>query len=133
MIRVILAMMLAVLLTACGAGNAPDRTLVEKAIALQLSQTQQELTQQLFRGTISPVAAQISHVKIKQQRHLAIADLDGYRVRGTYDLTLDLPKQKVSQRQNRFEIYLQQQSEGKTWKLARPLAGGEDWVTQVIE
>jgi len=144
-IRVTLAIILVGLLTACG--TQPDRSIVEKAIDLQVSQTQQELSRQLFRDS-TQLATQISQVKVKNQQRLAIEDLTAYRVQGTYDLTLKLPSRRVTQRQNSFDIYLQRQSEGKTWRLARRQTGetveGKDkgsegdrsvnrWVTQRIE
>jgi hypothetical protein len=141
-IRVILMVILAGLLTACG--TQPDRSIVEKAIALQVSQTQQELSRQLFQST--QLDTKISQVKVKNQQRLAIEALTAYRVQGTYDLTLKLPSRRVTQRQNSFDIYLQRQSEGKTWRLARlqpsdpqSVEGenqgseGDRWVTQRIE
>jgi hypothetical protein len=129
MIRVILAVILAALLTACGTGATPTQSLVEKAIALQLCQTQKELTQQLFRKMAQPPEATVSHVKIKERRRLTIDDLSAYQVRGTYDLRLDSAKQHTTQRQNPFEVYLHPQADN-TWQLARQ--EGDRWITEDI-
>jgi hypothetical protein len=53
MMRLILTAILLLLLTACGSGFLPTSQLVQKAIAIQLEQTQQQLEGQLdldFRG-----------------------------------------------------------------------------------
>lgn len=129
MIRAILAAMLVGLLTACGVGDAPDRAVVEKAIVMQVSQTQQELSQQLFRKPVE-LRVKIDRVKIDSQRRMAIEDSTAYRVRGNYDLTLNLPNRRVTQHQNPFEVYLQRHED--TWQLARPQPEAS-WVTQLIE
>lgn len=130
MMRAILAIGLVMLLTACGAPTAPTQSLVEQAIALQVHQTQQEIAQQIFRRTSPPPDASISAVKVRERRKIAIDGLTGYRVRGTYDLTLKFPKQVVTERRSPFEVYLQRQPEGKTWRLARQM--GEAWQTWLV-
>ncbi len=134
-LRVLVAIALALMLTACGGmGGGPGQQWVERAIALQLSQTQQILSQQL-RLPSQPQTIQINRVVITEKTPLTIDDLRGYRVRGTYDYTIQLPSRKVTQQQNPFEVYLQRQKEGKTWRLAKPQTGEEGqpiWVTQRI-
>lgn len=109
-------------LTACGTSTpplslAPTKQLVEKAIALQISQTQQKLTQQLQAASPN---IEISQVKLKQLEPLFLDDLPTYHVWGTYNLTLKLPQQKLTQSNNSFDVYLQRQPQGKTWRLALP-------------
>ncbi|NEQ66080.1 MAG: hypothetical protein F6J86_16795 [Symploca sp. SIO1B1] len=112
------------MLSSCGTntptlGLAPTKQLVQKAIAFQVSQTQQQLTQQLQ----SPSSQfDITQVKLKQIEPFFIENLATYRVLGTYSLTIELPKQRVTQQKNLFDIYLQRQQEGKTWRLAVPQA-----------
>ncbi|MBW4614613.1 MAG: hypothetical protein KME21_15320 [Desmonostoc vinosum HA7617-LM4] len=118
MVRWVLTAILLVLLTACGsAGLLPNNQLVKKAIALELSQTQQQLSQQLdldFRGF------EIKRLSIEQEQPLNIDSLPAFRVRGTYDLIIKLPKRRLTQPQKPFEVYLQIQQEGKTWRLLLP-------------
>ncbi len=119
MLRLILTVVLLVI-TACGTGSLgpnsePTSQLVQRAITLQLHQIQQQ-SQQVgfdFRGF------KINRVAITQQQPTSIQGLPAYRVQGTYDLTLKLRRRRVQQ-QNPFEIYLQHQKEGKTWRLALP-------------
>jgi hypothetical protein len=132
--RVIWAIALALLLTACGTmGVKLPNDLVEQAIALQLNQTQQQLNQQL-RLDLQPEIG-IRRIKIAEKNPLQIQQLQAYQVKGTCDYTIKLPKRDITQRQTPFEVYLQRQKEGKTWRLAfiKTTENGEPiWATQRI-
>ena len=120
-----LILVLVLLLNGCS-GVEPNREIVENAIALQTRLLQQQL-QQISK----PV---IDHVNITQTTTLSIDKLTGYRINGTYDLKL--PKQRLSQQKNPFDIYLQRQKEGKTWRLALPKVaknGVFTWLTYAID
>lgn len=133
-----IALIISWMLTGCGTntptlGFAPTQQLVQKAIALQVSQTQQQLTQQLQS---LPSKLEITQVKLKQIEPLFLGDLATYRVLGTYSLTIKLPRQRVTQQNNPFDLYLQRQKEGKTWRLAVPQALDQgkpsSWRTYLI-
>ncbi len=132
--QAVVAIALAVLLTACGSVAPPTAQLVQQAVALELSQTQRELSQQLRLGI--PTKVQINHLTIAEQTPLTIDHLNAFRVRGTYDYTVQYPSRQVKQRNNPFEVYLQRQREGKTWRLAKLVTDDETgqptWVTQRI-
>lgn len=135
-IRAIIAIVMVVLLSGCGIGAGPNQTLVKQAIAIQVSQTQQALTQQLYSSSSQTPEFEVDRVHITKRQPLKIQDLVSYRVQGTYDLTLKFPNHRVTQRENPFEVYLQRQVEGKTWRVAQLQAGdgerGDRWVTQLI-
>lgn len=135
MVRAIWAIVLALLLTACGiVGGKPSTELVEQAIALQLSQSQQELSQQL-RLEDQPTNIHINRVKITEQTPLQINKLQSYHLLGSCDFTVKLAKRSVTQHDTPFEVYLQRQQEGKTWRVASLKAnenGELIWVTQRI-
>ncbi|MBD2165237.1 hypothetical protein H6G04_12605 [Calothrix membranacea FACHB-236] len=117
MVRLVLTALL-VLLTACGTiGLLPTNQLVQKAIALQLEQTQQQLSQKL---DLDLQGFDIEKLAISEQKPLTIENLPAFRVRGTYDLIIKLPKRRLTQPQQPFEVYLQIQREGKTWRLLLP-------------
>ncbi len=124
MMRLMIAIILLWLLTACTTSVlAPTSQLVEKAIALELQQTQQQLNQQLdldFQGF------EINRLSITQRKALTVENLPTYHVQGTYNLTFKLPKRKLTQPQKPFEVYLQLQREGKTWRLLVPEDHGKD-------
>ncbi|AFZ49569.1 hypothetical protein Dacsa_0821 [Dactylococcopsis salina PCC 8305] len=112
--------LLLTLLTACGGntppkGLAPGKDIVKHAIARQLTLIEDRLTAQLDR--VSPTNFTIQNLNIKTLNPVYIADLATYQISGTYTLKLNLPRQEVTQEKNQFEIYLQRQAEGKTWRL----------------
>ncbi|MEH2005760.1 hypothetical protein [Nostoc sp.] len=135
MVRLILTAILLMLVTACGSiGLLPTSELVQKAIALGVEQTQQKLNQQLdldFQGF------EIKRLSITQEQPLTIKNLPAFRVRGTYDLIVKLPKRRLTQPQQPFEVYLQIQQEGKTWRLLLPEKGSKDtqsiWRSYLIQ
>jgi hypothetical protein len=134
MLRLI-TMILLVLLTACGSiGLLPTSELVRKAIALGLEQTKQELSQKLdldFQGF------EIQQLKIAEEKPLAIQNLPAFHVKGKYDLIIKLPQRQLTQLQQPFELYLQVQQEGKTWRLLLPDKNSKDsqkvWRSYLIE
>lgn len=128
MVRLVFTAIVLVLLAACGSiGLLPTSELVQKAIAFQLSQTQQQLSQQVdldFQGF------EIKRLSITQEQPLTIENLPAFRVRGNYDLIVKLPNRQLTQPQQAFDLYLQIQQEGKTWRLLLPDKGSK--VTQRI-
>jgi hypothetical protein len=136
MLRVILAIALALIITACSAvGKEPTVELIGQAIAVNLSQTQQELSQQLGLNS-TPDAIQVKHIKVSQQTPLKIHNLPSYRIKGTCDFTIKQPKHSVSQQNIPFEVYLQHQPEAKTWRVAdlkSDAEGSLTWLTQPIQ
>ncbi len=132
-IQIILAVILASLITACGSNNlTPSNQIVRRAIALQASQTQQQLSQQL---RLKSSNLKVDRVKVTSQKPLTIQNLRAYQVQGSYDYQLKLSKRTMTQKDNPFEVYLQRQSEGKTWRLAQQQRdeNGLSWVTQLVE
>lgn len=122
-LRLFFIVLLLVGLTACGGntppkGLAPGRDIIRHAIARQLTLTEDRLTTQLDRS--APTEFEVKNLKIKQLQPLYIADLATYEVSGTYTLQLSLPRQDITQEKNEFDIYLQRQVEGKTWRLLIP-------------
>ncbi|WP_138501839.1 hypothetical protein [Nostoc sp. PA-18-2419] len=135
MVRLVLTAILLVLVTACGTiGLLPTSSLVQKAIAFELEQSQQKLSQQLdldFQGF------EIKRLSITQEQPLTIENLPAFRVQGTYDLIIKLPKRSLTQPQKPFQVYLQIQQEGKTWRLLLPEKGSKNtqsiWRSYLIQ
>ncbi|AFZ13133.1 hypothetical protein Cri9333_2263 [Crinalium epipsammum PCC 9333] len=133
-VRLIVTIILLAMLTACGvSGQAPSMQLVEKALIFQLHLTQNQFTQQLHS---SHLRFEITQLQITDTKPLIIQNLSAYHIQGTYNLIAKLPHQTVTQQHNLFEVYLQRQKEGKTWRLARPQADIKDsrlvWLTYLI-
>ncbi|WP_445638249.1 Lipoprotein [Nostoc sp. DSM 114161] len=131
----LLTVILLILLTACGSiGLVPTSELVQKAIAFELEQAQQKLSQQLdldFQGF------EIKRLSISQEQPLTIENLPAFRVQGTYDLIVKLPKRRLTQPKKPFNLYLQIQQEGKTWRLLLPDKDSKDtqpiWRSYLIQ
>lgn len=125
------------LLTACGGQTlGPSNSLIKQAIALQVSQTQAELTRQLRLSPEQLPEFSVRRVAIAEQEPVFIDRLSAFHLRGTYDLFLKLPTHNVTQTANPFDLYLQRQIEGKTWRLAYPRTtetGEIIWETQLVE
>lgn len=131
LVRLVVTAVLLGLLAACSAEGIQPSSKLQQAIALQLEQTQQQLSNQLgvdFKGL------EVNRVAVEQQELVNIENLPTFHVRGTYDLTLKLPKRRVTQQQNAFDVYLQRQQEGKTWRLLIPQSDRESvhWLSYLI-
>jgi outer membrane lipopolysaccharide assembly protein LptE/RlpB len=137
MFRQLLTIALVLLLTGCGSiGNTPTLDLVRRAISIQISQTQQELAQQLQLD--QPPTWEIQGLSIQQQEIIRLDRLVTFHLRGTYNLRLHLPTQQMTRRKTPFDVYLQRQAEGKTWRLAQPGVSSEadkpqQWKTYLIK
>jgi hypothetical protein len=117
----ILAVIFIVLLTACSASApptelAPGGPIVAHAIAFQLEQTQTSLSQQLELNTPELT---ISNINVNKLEPIFINQLPAYHLVGTYNLKMKFSRQEVKLKNDPFEIYLQRQAEGKTWRLLR--------------
>lgn len=138
LVQGILAAIFIILLTACGTTTpptelAPAGEIVEKAIALQLQQTSSSLSQQL---ELTTPKLTISNINVNKLEPIFIAELPAYHLVGTYNLTMKFSRQKVKLKNDPFEIYLQRQTEGKTWRLLRKKitdsAGKIEWLSYLI-
>ncbi|MBE9008757.1 hypothetical protein IQ250_00825 [Pseudanabaenaceae cyanobacterium LEGE 13415] len=131
LIQIILSIVLAVGLVACGGRYSVPGNVLKKAIAISVDQTQQDISQQLKLSAAPKV--NVDRVKITDQTPLKIEGLDGYRVKGEYDFTLKLPKRQDKLADNTFDLYLQHQTVDKKqiWKLAEQ--DGEAWKLKAIE
>lgn len=126
------------LLSGCSYGTppkelAPTGEIVKNAIALQLEQTEQNLAKQL---NLASPEINISDIRVKQLKPLFIAELPTYHLQGKYNLKLKLSRRQIKQKNNTFDVYLQRQAEGKTWRLLRKELNDNDhnqWSSYLIE
>lgn len=95
----------------------PSDQIVEKAILIQVEQTQKELQEKL---DLDFKTFAIQHLSITKKQPVTIGKLPTYHIQGNYDLTVQLPEKNLSQPQKPFDIYLQIQQEGKSWRLLIP-------------
>jgi hypothetical protein len=113
------------LLTACaGFTPEPPQAIIEQAIAIQLTEIQQNLIIQL-----APKIPQLPNVKLSQvieREQMQAGSEPIYRLRGSYHARIQLPSREVDE-SSLFEIYLQKASTGDAtqstadhWYLAKP-------------
>lgn len=130
-IQIILSIVLAIGLVACGGRYSIPEKVLKNAIAISVNQTQQQISQELKLSAAPKVT--VDRVKITEQTPLKIQGSDGFHIKGLYDFTLKLAKRQTTQNDNAFDLYLQRKTEGKTqtWLLAQ--GSNEDWVMQPLE
>ncbi len=111
---------------------APNGEIVKSAIALQLTQTEQTLAQQL---NLAAPEINISNIRVQKLKPLFIAQLATYHLQGKYNLKLKLSHRQIAQKNNSFDIYLQRQAEGKTWRLLKKESKGEQggWSSYLVD
>jgi hypothetical protein len=109
------------LLTACGSyapptEYAPNGEIVAQALLLQIQQTENRLAQEL---NLPEPQLSVSKIKIKTIEPIYVANLAAYHLSGTYNLKMKQSHKTIQQQNNAFELFLQRQVEGKTWRLLR--------------
>lgn len=116
----IISIVLLLGISGCGATAArelaPGGDIVKKAISLQLSFMSKSVTEQLDAANPNLL---ISQIAVKQLNPLVVGSLPTYHLLGTYRLAIKLPNQTKIQNDNKFDIYIQRQAEGKTWRLLK--------------
>ena len=125
------------LLNGCGLRTppielAPNGEIVKNAIALQLEQTEQTLAQQL---NLAAPEIKISKIRVQKLQPLFVAQLATYHLQGKYNLKLKLARRQIAQKNNAFDIYLQRQAEGKTWRLLKKDSQGRQtqWSSYLVD
>jgi hypothetical protein len=132
-LRVIVSIFVVVWLAACSPNSdLPSRQIVSKAIAIQVALTQQQISQQL---KLDFPTITVDHVRIQDQEPMTIQGLQSYLVKGNYDYSLKLKQRTVNQQDSAFEVYLQRQAEGKTWRLVQKQQDTDSnaWLTWLVE
>jgi hypothetical protein len=119
-------------LTACGSPTpptefAPDGETVSKALLLQVRHASDRLSESL---KVDRPEIKIDKIDVRTLEPVYVGDLAAYHLRGEYDLILKLPRQKNTRQRNDFELYLQRQIEGKTWRLLERSADENDAETR---
>lgn len=113
---------------------APDGAVVQQAIAFQLERTQAELSRQLHTP---PPRLNISQITVQTIEAIVVNRLPAYHLSGVYNLKLFLPRQTVTQTKNPFDLYLQRQQEGKSWRLLKrdidPRTETVQWSSYLVD
>ena len=110
---------LLILLNACTSYKpptefAPNGEIILQALTMQVKQTQNKLSTEL---ELPAPDLGISKVKVTQIDPIYIDKLAAYHLTGTYTLKLKQSTKSIVQKDSVFELFLQRQIEGKTWRL----------------
>ena len=129
----ILSVALFLLMWGCS-GNLVPPGIVKQGISLSLNYTQTELSQVL---NLPLPSFDIRSIQIEEQKAFLHNHLPTYHLQGQYDLNLKLPHQNIFQGNNPFDLYLQEQVEGKSWRLLIPSNSLGDtrelWSSYLVE
>lgn len=124
MLRIVIIIWIALnfIITGCAVNPpplefAPNATIIENAIALQLEKKYQNLSKQLDSRKPSFKIEKINVRKIQPSRKFK---LPTYHLTGDYQVTLKNNKGKKQKISNSFSLDLQRQNAGKTWRLLLP-------------
>lgn len=118
--NLVLVMVLAVVVTACGGGSGPSQAVIGRAIAMTVETSQQGLAQQLRLARPEAKALGISRVQVERSEAEQIDGDRAYHLQGRYALSYPQSDRQVTQENLPFDLYLKPQQLGKEvrWQLA---------------
>ena len=111
-----ISLFLLIMLSGC-TGNLVSESILRQSITAYLNYTQIELTN--FLNLPMP-SFDVRSVHVHNEEAFLKNSFPTYHLTGTYEVSLKFPHQTIIQKQNPFDLYLQQQSEGKSWRLLIP-------------
>ena len=127
LLGLVLCLLLALPLSACGGGQPPQKVLLS-ALALQIELTQRSIASALALDA-GAAAPQVSRVRVESQEQLPIGEGSGLHLTGRFDWRLSDDPIRVD---SRFDLYLQRGERGQSWRLARPVGSADgtsqDWL-----
>ena len=125
LLGLVLCLLLALPLSACGGGQPPQKVLLS-ALALQIELTQRSIASAL---ALDPGAAapQVSRVRVESQEQLPIGEGSGLHLTGRFDWRLSDDPIRVD---SRFDLYLQRGERGQAQEHAAPTAALDDELGQ---
>ena len=137
-IALIFSFLLILLLTSCQINLfIPDQQLIGRAIARQIQLTSSNLQENLLMQGKVNQAFIIDRLLIENIETSDIMGGRSYHVTGAYHLQSDPPSQTKIRADHPFDIYIQRQIEGKTWRLLRPVFDQEgkqiNWLSYLID
>lgn len=125
----VMLLLLGGVLSSCGGLSGPPQSLIEKALNLQITQTQQSLQHQLG-STAAPFSA--VQLDIEHTQRVEIDQQSAYRVEGFYTLKGRYRDRVYRQRKTPFQIYLQPHG-NEQWDLLQPSPSKPDeWQRELV-
>jgi hypothetical protein len=128
LLRLALALVLCVVLTACGGPGQPPRTVLLDALTLQIQLTQRSIAEALDLS--SEGVPEVSRVRVRHEETIPLAEGRAVRLLGSFDWRLPGDPIRVD---SPFELVLLRGERRQSWRLARSMGtddGGEpQWIT----
>jgi hypothetical protein len=116
--RVGLVVLVLITLLGCQNGQAPREfapsgAIIQRAMELKLTAYYKDLSQTIAAPT--PMV-EVKNIYVKQLDSFFLHQLPVYHVAGTYDVAIAFNHRIETRPRNTFDLYLQRQREGKTWR-----------------
>lgn len=92
---------------------APNGSVIQRAMELQLSEHYRDFSRAI---AAHPPIVEVKNISVKQLDSFFLQQLPVYHVVGTYDVAIAFEHRTEQRPHNPFELYLQRQREGKTWR-----------------
>lgn len=125
-----LLLVVSVALSGCQGPGQPPRAVLLQALSLQIELTQGAIARAL--DLEAQGLPEVNRVRVEEQQAIPIGDQRGLRLAGRFDWRLPGDPFRVD---SPFELFLVRGEKGQTWRLARPVGGGDplqDWVTDPL-
>ncbi|MGB2927196.1 MAG: hypothetical protein WBB82_17990 [Limnothrix sp.] len=100
---------------------APEGDIIQQTILTKLNAHHRNLSKTI---AASPPQLQLKNISVEKIDSFFLNRLPIYHLQGFYDLNLAFANQQQERRHNAFDIYLQRQKEGKTWRSLEKTASG---------
>ena len=113
--RLLTALLLAVLLAACGPVGQPPRSTLLRALDLQVQLTRQELSEVLAIPTPAE-SPSLSRVRLDSQRRELVEGRQVWHLRGRFDWRLAGEPLRAD---TSFDVWLLPGERGQSWRLLR--------------
>ena len=117
LIRIGLTVALGIVLSGCSLlSKNPPQSIIEAAIAQQVSQTQQALNQQ-FKASANAPTVTIDRIEVHQRQSAATSSGTRYQVTGTCDLEMIFGDRRIHKTALPFQVILQAEPDSNNWRL----------------
>ena len=100
---------------------APDGDVIKREMQRELSQHYGELSNVI---EATPPTVQPKNIRVKAINSFFLNRLPVYHTQGLYDVSLKFSNQEKISTNNSFDLYLQRQTEGKTWRSLEETENG---------
>ena len=113
-----LVILVLVTLLGCQNGQAPREfappgAIIQRTMELKLASYYKDLSQTI---AAPPPMVEVKNIYVKQLDSFFLHQLPVYHVAGTYDVAIAFDHRTETRPRNTFDLYLQRQREGKTWR-----------------